>query len=466
MESRGLTVKKRLILLTSALVGLATILNACGSKKATPKPTVSSDGLYVEPAEPEDEWLDTDEDAVWPVKNRQWDDYWQNRYRLWVANHVDADFFTSLGAPFDKLKLDCADFHYALLSYFAREKNLPLSFNYGNWKQSTHRFSHIEDPDQRLYQWIRATSNNYGTENIVHSDSIPVGFDDLQAGDLFLYKIRSGDEFIRHTYLIKGINPNGTFDVLYSTQARAKEGLPPKRDRQRVFKYKPDNEGRDQNHWGFRRMKPPRFIRLSQEKIPLSDFSQYDLARELSSAKFFATLKKQIQTREETPTDILTRHLTRLCEDLKDRNDSVQLAIQYVESLGGACLNYQDYDAHSTPSRDFTFRQNYGALKTELKNLETLQLLDKADSGLLTIAQTLFATQRNPESEAMLTQYCSINPLSQTPIHLGILWNRFQEGLVSYHPNDTLERRWGERNSPHTSCYEYYGSPEEPLRIY
>ena len=89
-------------------------------------------------------WAQISGAAVWQHdSNRSWDQNWENRYSQWIQNNVQGDFFHRLGGSFARLKLDCADAHYALLAYFARENKLPFAVHSGRVTNLTTRFDHI-----------------------------------------------------------------------------------------------------------------------------------------------------------------------------------------------------------------------------------------------------------------------------------------------------------------------------------
>ncbi len=194
--------------------------------------------------------------AVWQADpGREWNDEWRTRYSLWIENEVDGDFFKKLGSPYSKLKMDCADAHYALIAYFSRLNGLPFVIDQSKLSHLTDRFDSIKDSELRMAAFIDFIRANYGTESLAHKDTFPPAIGELMPGDIFMWKIGSNNNFTRHTYIIKTINPNGTFDVLYSTQDNAALTGALFLKKQYMFNKAPKNTGGDQNKWGFRRMK-------------------------------------------------------------------------------------------------------------------------------------------------------------------------------------------------------------------
>ena len=84
-------------------------------------------------------------------------------------------------------------------------------------------FDHLENPDDKVAALIEFLLDRIGTHSLAETDSYSVGFNDIKPGDVFMYKYCKDDSCTRHTYIIKDINADGTFDVLYGTQNRAKK---------------------------------------------------------------------------------------------------------------------------------------------------------------------------------------------------------------------------------------------------
>lgn len=397
--------------------------------------------------------------AVWN-SNQEFTDRWYQSYSNWVATSVGPNFFKELGSPFSSLKIDCADAHYALLAYYARENGLTLRINNGNTTSQTKRFDDVSNADQRLVAFINYMSANFGTESLSHRDTYPVAVDSVRPGDLFMYKVGSNGNFTRHAYIIKNINPDGTFDVLYSTQARMAQGLPLRRQQTYMFSKAPLNTGVDKNHWGFRRAKPSDWAHVSQENLSLSNFSQYILAFELGKYGFFKEVRRANQSIQESPNMIVTRNFNTVCNAVTDRVDVVQSALDYVRQVGGQCLGEQKYDAHSTPSRDSGIRDMYYNYYLSLDELIQSSKQQQVDSRLYNLSLIIFGDSAlNTEQTTATYQACPVNTTVGS-VNLAGFKRRLFEGKVSFHPNDNAHWRWGFENGPRTRCYAYYGYPE------
>lgn len=401
--------------------------------------------------------------AVW-TSDKEWSSEWEQKYSNWIASSVGPKFFKELGAPFDSLKIDCADAHYALLAYFARANGLHLRINKGNTTNQITRFDNIANSNKRLVAFINYMSGSFGTEALAHNDTIPVGIGSVKPGDLFMYKIRNSGEFIRHTYLVKNINIDGTFDVLYSTQARRDNGQPLNRYASYMFKKAPFNTGLDKYHWGFRRQKKSSVAHINQEDSPEADFSQYNLAFNLLNSQgstngrlaFFREVRRVNQTVNESPNRVSERNFSSICHSVQDRVEAVQAGVNKNNALGGKCMSYEDYDAYSTPSRDSGIKDEYRSYNYDVAQVG-LNNLNRYNAGLF--SSVFKATNLTGTEISNLRQACPV-ATSIGEVDLGNFRYDLMVGqTVSFHPNDNIYRRWGGINGDKTRCEEYYGYP-------
>lgn len=395
---------------------------------------------------------------VW-VAEQSWSSSWQNKYAQWVASNVGPNFFKQLGGEYAKLRVDCADAHYALLAYFSFHNKLEFTVDNGNVTNMTTRFNNYTTSEQRLIALIKFMVSNLGTESLAHRDTYPVAINSLMPGDLFMYKVGTNGNFTRHTYIIKNINPDGTFDVLYSTQDRMKKGLPLNRHASYMFTKAPTNKGVDQNHWGFRRSKMPQHASIPQEQLSLSDFSQYSLARSVDNLGFFREVRRIHQSVQESPNMALKRNFNTVCSAVQDRVEIVTNGVRFVKSVGGRCLSYQEYDTYSTPSRDSGIKDNYRNFEIDFASVLQKGEQSRVDGNLLRVASVIFQKEKVSGQQATpVYQQCPINT-GLGGINLAHFKQSLFAGRVSFHPNDTEGLRWGVSNEPRTRCEQFYGYP-------
>lgn len=402
--------------------------------------------------------------AVWVHdESKSWNADWQSKYANWVASEVTPTYFKDLGKPFSNLRMDCADTHYALVAYFAARHGLPFRVNLGAVTNLTDRFDHLPAGNARLAAFINFLRANYGTESLSHRDTYPVAVNRLMPGDLFMYKVGSDGNYTRHTYIIKNINPDGTFDVLYSTQAIAAVNGSLKRNRSYMFNKAPTNKGVDHRFWGFRRMKLPQQAALDQRDVPGANFEQYDRALSLSAGEFFRWVKKVNQKVAESPQMLMQRHFTGVCNSVTERIEVVQKAVDHLRATGGACMTFQDFDAHSTPSRDSGLMLEYENYQADLDELRSAAKLAAVREDLRLNSETIFLRQRSERDRLKLYSGCPVNfgRSAEMKTDLGTFRDALFDREVSFHPNDNIHRRWGFAVGSRTSCKAFYGYPTE-----
>ncbi len=415
-------------------------------------------------------FINISEAQVWQHESKkEWNKATQIKYSNWVSSKLGSDFFNDLGRPFSSLRLDCADAHYALLAYFSKQEGLPFAIDNGNLNNLTTRFNDISNLDARFVAFVRYIAGSYGTESLSHADTYPISFKTLRPGDLFMYKIGSSGGYTRHTYILKNINPDGTFDVVYSTQADAKAGRPLRRRPSYMFNHAPSNTGSDKNYWGFRRQKPSELSATAQEQIPGADFSQYDLARLYRNEplSFFREVKQANQSVTESPQMLITRNLNNICGSLNDRIDIVTEAQNFLGRTNNQCMAFQDFDAYSTPSRDSGLGDEFLTLAYDFNDIVDRGRGDRIGNNLFVIAQAALDKQRNSNQDQSLTTFCKVEFTSGVDgyTNIGRFFDALFDGDVSFHPNDNIYRRWGYDEGRRTSCLEHYGYARPLVRM-
>ena len=205
--------------------------------------------------------------SVWE-HDREWGASDDLAFSRWVSRSVKTTFFKDLGGSYKYLRLDCADALYGLRIYFAAKNRISFSARKGKITNEMDRYDHIQNEDRRIAKFIAYVAGQIGTETMAHNDTYSVSIRSLRPGDLFMYKYTTnGTSYTRHSYIIKNINVDGTFDVLYSTQARRDSGRPMARVRHESFQHKPLHYGSNKYGWGFRRWKRPSQAHLNQSQI-------------------------------------------------------------------------------------------------------------------------------------------------------------------------------------------------------
>jgi hypothetical protein len=396
---------------------------------------------------------------VW-VHTKEWSQAWEVKYEKWMkSNAVHTKIYTSPKSPYYGIKADCADAAYGLRAIFSYENKLPFAINnpsgnrgrYSTIGNNTNYFDKHGPENKRLVALINYIGDIVGTEQLSYKDTFPIKLTTINPGTLFTYRtVTTTGKSIRHAYTIKNVSPTGTFDLIYATQAIAKNGLDLNLRYEKPLTNKPSG-----NAWGFKKFKWPRNLLVKNRNLPRErnySMEQFPLAEEMSSFSFFKHVQKQIRTVVESPKKIVHRSLVSLCEEARARIGYVNQGVAHNKKLRGRCMNYSDYDAYSTPSRDKGLKNLYLSLLSELEDMNLNDLPRDLAAYADTIANYKTADRRMKKN---LLKYCSINYRSGKSIDLGELWLRIKADLLSSHPNDKLGVRWGERGS-RTSCYAHY----------
>lgn len=401
----------------------------------------------------------TSEASVWRDTN-DWDEYYEQQYAQWIGSpSVYERMFIDSNSPYQGIRADCADAAYALRAIFSYEHSLPFAINDPSGSRSGRtinnslsKWDHISSGARRVVAMINTIGDSVGSENLTHYDTYPIKIKNIRPGNVFSYKIQARfGKFIRHVYNIKDINPVGTFDTIYSTQAIADKGLAMTRRRDKEFINGPHEP------WGFRAFKWPRHISTSANNLPSvyqSSEEQYDLVGKLGADGFFKYVKRAVATINETPEQQMRRAFNSACEESVARIEYVNQGLAHLRSIGGRCMDYGEYDAYSTPSRDSTLKKTFEKFKEIYDDLALTGELAEVSPNIMLAAQTIFDGHGLELSE--LRSMCGINYRGGVSIDLATLWYRLKNNMLSSHPNDIVELRWGEKTSPQTRCRRWY----------
>lgn len=401
--------------------------------------------------------------AVWTTQpNRVWTPADEQGYAQFVSKNVTGDFFKRLGSPFSQIKLDCADAAYALRAYYANRNGLPfvITGKYGNNK--TNQFDYASAGDARLAEFIKFIADDNGTEQLSGSDSFPVAILGIQSGDMFLYKIEtSPGVYTRHTYIIKNVNANGTFEVLYSTQARRDAGLPMNSIAQYTFpnpKWVPNHTAAaDRNTWGFKRFRTSEQIGAPLSSIPQANSEQYTLALQLGD-RFFDYVREQRTTIKESAEQLVDRMYDAICHELNDRVEIVAMAQDIRAKTNNKCMDPATYDTYSTPSRDGGILNSYKKLKLKMDELKQNGSFDQIDRDLKINVEGLFNPNRDAATSQSIKNSCNFYAKQGLKTDMALFFEALTKGAASNHPNDSLFNRWGIKSSTTaalTTCPRY-----------
>lgn len=405
----------------------------------------------------------TGQAQVWSTSER-WDKEWEERYAQFVASYrVNKNLFVGQQSRYKGIKADCADAAFAIRAIFAYENGLPFAIlnpsgsrsssdPYRNFHNEIDRFDYIGNQDKKVIKFINYIGLSVGSENLTRQNTFPVALKKVTSGDMFTYKIKARfGKYIRHVYNIKNVNPTGSFDVIYATQAIAEKGLPMNRRKQRELVNVPSGV------WGFKRFRWPEYLGRPVREIPASlgySQEQYEVAR-TEGSNFFNYVTRLIRTEVETPDAKLKRSLNSLCTEAQARIDYVNQGLDYLSRIGGRCMNYREYDAYSTPARDAALKKTFKTSENIYQEIVREGQDNQVDSRTFGMAETLFTNSDEYSKE--LKSFCPIEFRPGKRLGLDQLKRRQDSGQLSSHPNDTLDLRWGEPTGDRrTSCKVHY----------
>ena len=395
--------------------------------------------------------------AVWEDTN-SWSIEYEQQFSAWMQGPaVRVGMFNDRGSPYYGISTDCADTAYALRAVFAFENKLPFAITNPSGSRETskslnnksNKFDYAGVPAKRLVAMITEIGDSVGTENLTRYDTFPMAIKSIAPGAIFTYKIQARfGKFIRHAYNIKDVNPVGTFDVVYSTQANHASRGDLLRRRDREFENLPNEP------WGFRRFRWPEHLNKSLSEIPLelgASTEQYSLASKMDTRSFFKYVGKQLATTTETPEVRMNRIFASVCLESQARIMYVNEAKNYLSQSGNACMDYEKFDAYSTPARDGATKDMYEKFQYALAESKQLGV---ANTPIVAFADYIFNGKGSVQAELLAA--CPVEYKTGTVIDLALFWKRLAAGKMSSHPNDTVEVRWGEKTSPTTRCKRWY----------
>lgn len=398
--------------------------------------------------------------AVWE-DTQSWSLQYEEEFSQWmVSPNVKETMFTDSKSPYHGINPDCADTAYALRAVFAYEHKLPFVIaspsGSRDGKTLNNRLNKWDSAgstsEARLIAMIEEIGDSVGSENLAYFDTFPTGLKSIAPGTLFMYKIKARfGKFIRHAYNIKAINPVGTFDVIYSTQANKKAGSPLIRRKEREFENLPHAP------WGFKKFRWPEHLGKELVSIPMElgpSMEQFELAEKLGDKEFFKLVRKSVATTFETMGERLNRSLTAVCHEAVARIDYVNQALLFLEKNGNRCLDYEEFDAYSTPSRDAGLKDLFDKLKTAYRDAEVAGELGSAKPQVVALTRFIFTGAGSSIPE--LLAFCPIDYRPGVTLDLATLLKRIEREQLSSHPNDMVELRWGEKTKPKTKCKRWY----------
>lgn len=357
-------------------------------------------------------------EVIWKVKNK-WNIEWEKKFSKWVQKEFDEDFFVKY-----QISTDCADVAFALRWIFSRMNFLPAA--------NTLAGSHIIfSQDSFKSDWKNLERNEVWHKDKVFLSALNYLMEHAYTATLNIdgYPIELNKESFLvgtihldggHTMIISEINYDGT-----STPIRKLSSTVPAQIRKLYNEVMIDQTMTDKESGGLFRMRWPvkkenRWSLISKEEMPLYSLEQYSQSFLANKNNFTMALIERLGI-DFNPKVIIASSFDALVDSLEKRISIVQDGYHFclINNCEEGSFNYEE---HSTPSRDKRINE---AFKT-LENL-AIQLSD-FDSTLVEHFNNLLKRTNLKVNGQLLV----LKELKQF----------FYHGILSYHPDDTIEERW------------------------
>lgn len=395
--------------------------------------------------------------AVWQTRN-SWSSSWERKYQAYVKTW-DVDFFarqtTSSGRanPYYGLRTDCADTVYSFRAIFAYENGLPFVIadatgGSGTISNNMSRFDSISDPNRRIRAFLQYIYDVVSTETM-YMDTYPVAMnrDAIKPGIILKTTKKN-----HHSWTARNILSIGVPDLIFNSTIGATSGSM-LQERQSwpnpewVFEGDKTPAGKA----GFRDWRPASYIGRAESSVPGYSEEQYNIPL----SKWVATATARLATTQESTGGKLQRLADNACVELTSRISAVRDGVRALAQRPNSCMNSEDYDTYSTPSRDRRFFDALVDLRRAYKNM--VRNGQKIPGGLRSQMEKIFPainSSARSEAERMGRQgvddesMCVISYGNGNRIDLAEAKRRMFAGQMSNNPNDSLEYRWGERRGP------------------
>lgn len=403
--------------------------------------------------------------AIWTNQN-QWNDGWEERYSQWVKTNYGRTFFTQ--GKYANIPHDCADSVYFARLVFAYEHKLPFKIldprypereelraanpvkfaeNAGKSPYATieeyisNDFNYYDDlPEaERLRRFMTFVGDVVGTNSLM-KDTYPVALnrrwfrpgvvaalprlESSMSTTFFQNEPSYGapNESAGHAQIVTDLDQFGVVHYLKSTvPAKIQE-----------FKHTTLNSFVPSAKGGsFRWWRQPQQYGIPEERLPGYGIDQYQL-----KGVFEDALQQKLAMTQESDDQRFLRLAQEVCQQIEQRVPVVKEGWDFKQGIGSRCMDYKEFDAYSTPSRDNKIKKAIGYL------LQTVTGDEKASVKKV---------------EPYLNQACgSIEYLPGKTIKAADFASRLMAGKASSDPNQQPAVRWGDREPEALGCQQFY----------
>lgn len=398
--------------------------------------------------------------AVWKEVN-QWDDSWEQKYSSWIQSEFNEDIF--MVGKYKGLSTDCADAVYFSRIIFSYENKLPFVITdpTGGKNKISNQMSRWDEKSEldRVRSFMSFVAWNVSTKSFAN-DSYPIKINRtyVRAGAIWVRPSRetniwngimatlTGKSKIidpGHAEIVKRINESGSVMLIGSTTPQAVRRL----TLTSSFLIMPESVNAGLRNWIW-----PQQYGLAKSSLPGFNVEQFSMGHSETSnstapmgmgsapsatdrkdgarnyQSWRAEVTQALAQRPETQQEAIDRYAGDLCSLVHSRAETVRQALAVKNKKGQLCMNAEEYDAYSTPTRD-------------KRIAATLKDLSKMTSGFSGFSVS--GKINNPEISKALAK-CDIieiadgQTLSLQEYMLHVAANKY-----SSDPNDSLKARWG-----------------------
>lgn len=360
--------------------------------------------------------------GVWKATN-QWNSSYEKQYSHWISHSYNDNFY--IKGKYKGIPTDCADAAYIARIIFSYENKLPFvmkDHTDARGRLITNKKTRwaAKPPMKRLISFVKWVGGNIASSVSITNDTYPVKINRTNVTPGSVYSMRwitrSGSP-IGHVLTIKNILRTGRVRLLGSTT--------PRKVRRLLETYSfPVTPTSKRN--GIRKWKQPKHYNGSPMKG--RSYEQFTSSF-LGEMDWESAVKKRLQKSYETREESMAYAVKGLCNRVHARIQIVKDADNLRKRMN-RCMNAQQYDDYSTPSRDGKILEAYNSVRS---------LIIESQGGNLEQA----------------LHYCpDINYRDGKRISLSYFIQLLINGKISSDPNVPLAVRWGEY-SYYSRCPEY-----------
>ncbi|MBS1970373.1 MAG: hypothetical protein JSU04_08695 [Bdellovibrionales bacterium] len=366
--------------------------------------------------------------AVWQDEH-EWNADWEQRYSQWVHSSFNEEVFVS--GRYKGIETDCSDAVYAARVIFAYENKLPFvirdSTGGGNRvSNKMSRFDGISDPLQRARRFIAYVGDVTSTKTMA-SDTYPVAINrrNVKAGTVWSRPSRRENNIIRrivrgnsgdpgHAETVKTVSETGVLTLIGSTVPKAVRPL----HTTTSMVFMPVG-----TETGLRNWMQPDYYNRSRSELPGYSMEQFNSlgsdGGSRSLRRWNNDVQRRLALREETHAEAVQRQVDDVCGLVNDRVALIAESEKRRHQLGSSCMDREDYDSYSTPSRDKRIKETLDQLE------QTVGVSNVA--GVQRYLGSCPAIRIAPGKSISLYDFCVA----------------LEAGRVSSNPNHDFEARWG-----------------------